>query len=80
VGGEADQGDWGWADCIQALIERGHTLADVRGYTLQQVRLFTQAALRARRRELAEDLFNARVAGMYDESGFTTYLGKLTRG
>jgi hypothetical protein len=51
----------------------------VRGYSLLQLRLFTEAAVRARRRELAELAIAARSA-QYDKKGFRDHLRGLTDG
>lgn len=58
-------------------MERGHRLDDVRGYTLRQLRAFTEAAGRARRRELRDDVVNLRAA-QYDKNGFKAYLESIT--
>ena len=71
--------EWGWADTVQLLIERGHTLQDVRGYTLGQLRTFTEAAERAKRRELADQVVNLRAA-KYPKQEFNAYLRVLTHG
>jgi len=55
-------GDWGWADTLHTLIERGHRLSDIRGYTFAQLRAFTHAAGRARRRALRDAALSARAA------------------
>lgn len=68
---------WGWADCIQSLVERGHSLSDVRGYTLAQLRAFSEAADRARRMELADTLTIQRAA-TYATADFNALLKRLT--
>jgi len=62
------------------LIESGHRWPDVLGFTLMQFRAFTEAAQRARRRNLADELVNIRAAAKYDGKGFKSYLKGLTDG
>lgn len=50
------------------------------GFTLMQFRAFTEAAQRARRRTLADELVNIRAAAKYDSKGFKSYLKGLTDG
>lgn len=61
------------------MIERGHALGDIRGYTLMQLRTFSLAAVKARRRELAENLVSLRAA-RYEKSEYADFLRKLTDG
>lgn len=35
-----------WAEVIQYLIEKGHKLSEVKGYTLYQVRTFYEKAMK----------------------------------
>lgn len=51
----------------------------MRGYTLMQLRAFTEAAERARRRGLVDQLSNLRAA-QYDQKHFTDYLKALDHG
>jgi hypothetical protein len=51
----------------------------VRGYTLGQLRTFTEAAERAKRRELADQVVNLRAA-KYPKQEFNAYLRVLTHG
>jgi len=51
-------------------------MADVRGYTLAQLRAFTEAAERGRRRALRDQVVNLRAA-KYDKKSFKDYLKKL---
>jgi hypothetical protein len=44
-----------------------------------QLQAFTEAAERARRRRLVDELFNLRAA-RYEKQHFTEYLNKLTHG
>ena len=60
------------------MIERGHTLQDIRGYTLLQLRTFTEAAERARRRAMVDDLANLRAA-QYDNGNYAKYLKALQK-
>lgn len=62
------------------MIQRGHTLHDIRGYTLMQLRVFSEAAERARRRDMADDVINLRVAQFSDKNDFKTYMKALTDG
>src|SRR5690606_17553034 len=72
-------GHWGWADAIQLLISRGHRLEDIRHYTRRQIRLFTEAAVRARNRDRADAVIDLRVASKYEQSQFNSYLRALRR-
>lgn len=71
-------GGWGWADVVQSLIERGHSLSDIKGYTLAQVRAFAQAGERARRMELADQLTIQRAAAHYESKHVSELMKKLT--
>jgi gamma-glutamylcysteine synthetase len=62
---------------VQLLIERGHSFTEVKGYTLRQLREFTDAAERARRRAMVDDLVNLR-ASQYDKNSYRDYLRKLS--
>lgn len=68
---------WSWADTLQLLIEQGHSFSDIKQYTLGQLRAFTEAAERSRRRRLADDAVTARAA-QYDSKEFSAYLKGLT--
>jgi hypothetical protein len=48
----------------------------VRGYTLGQLRTFSEAAERARRRDLIDHAWNLRAA-QFDKSGFEEHLKRL---
>jgi hypothetical protein len=54
-------------------------LSEIRGYTLRQLRAFTEAGARARRRHLA-DLLSVMRAAEYDKKDFKAFMGKLTDG
>ena len=58
------------------MIEHGHSLQDVRGYTLGQLRSFTEAAERAHRRDLADQLATLKAA-TYPKKEFNAYLKAL---
>jgi hypothetical protein len=77
-GGTGRGSDWGWPDAVQLLIERGHSLGDVRGYTLAQLRAFTAAAEKSRRRELRDQVVNLRAA-QYEKNDFAKYLKGLDK-
>jgi hypothetical protein len=78
-GKPAVDGQWGWEDSLQLLIQSGHALADIRGYTLHQFRAFTEAAARSARRRLADNLAIARVA-QYERKDYEAVLRKLSHG
>lgn len=59
------------------MIEHGHSFGEIRCYTLGQVAAFTEAAARAKRRRMTDEVMNLRAA-QYDESGFKSYLKALT--
>lgn len=67
---------WGWADSLQLLVERGHLLSEIRTYTLRQVRAFSEAAGRAKRRDMADSAAIARAA-QYDKKDFEAFMKKL---
>lgn len=67
---------WTWADTLQLLIEHGHVLSEIRGYTLRQVRAFSEAAGRAKRRAMADHAAIARAA-QYDKKDFEAFMKKL---
>lgn len=67
---------WGWADAFQLLIQHGHVLSEIRGYTLAQFRKFSDAAQRAHRRHLV-DLGNVMRATTYDGNSFGAFMKKL---
>lgn len=69
--------NWTWADAVQLLIERGHSFTEIKHYTLSQLREFTAAAERARRRALADQLVNLR-ASQYEKHTYRDFLRKLT--
>lgn len=55
-------------------------MSEIRGFTLRQLRAFTEAAERGRRRQLADLLSVARAAEHYDAKDFKAFMGKLTNG
>lgn len=69
----ADEGQWGWADTAQFLIDQGHAWADVRDMTFDQLRLFTEAAGRQYRRRLRDTAIATRAAG-YDKDSWSKFL------
>ncbi|WP_144774210.1 hypothetical protein [Luteimonas sp. J16] len=71
-------GEWGWADIVESLVERGHSLSDIKGYTLAQLRAFAKAGERARRMDLADQLTIQRAAAHYESKDISALLSKLT--
>lgn len=67
---------WGWADAFQLLIQHGHVLGEIRGYTLGQFRKFSDAAQRAHRRQLV-DMGNVMRATTYDKNSFGAFMKQL---
>lgn len=61
------------------MIERGHSLEDIRGFTLHQLQSFSEAAMRAHRRGLADELSNLRAA-QFDKNTYKAYRKALTDG
>lgn len=72
-------GRWDWSDAIQLLIEHGHSFQEVKGYTLRQLRSFTEAAERAQRRHLVDQAHNLRAANL-EPDPFKAYIKTLTDG
>ena len=66
-------GRWGWEDTVDTLVGAGYPLSEVRGMTLAQVRLFTEAAGRRYRRRLRDQAVTGRAA-QYDKANFQKYL------
>jgi hypothetical protein len=52
-------------------------LTEIRGYTLAQLRAFTVASDRARKRRLVDEVMNLRAA-QYDKNPFSKYLKGLS--
>src|SRR5690606_5305109 len=65
--------EWQWADTIQLLLEHGHSMTEIRGYTVAQVRAFVRAIGRAERRRRRNALLDARASQMTGK-GFEQYL------
>ncbi|MRT52122.1 hypothetical protein FG478_00170, partial [Xylella fastidiosa subsp. multiplex] len=72
-------GRWDRADTVQHLIEHGHSITQIKGYTLAQLRAFSHAAGRAaarRQRDAAITL----PAAQYAQSVFERYIAALENG
>lgn len=70
---------WGWADTLQSLIGAGHSLSDVRDYTLGQVKAYMRAIARAEARREQRMASAARSAWM-DGKDFKKYVESLDEG
>ena len=58
-------------------MDRGHSRAEIRYYTFAQLRRATQAAERARRRELRDMTVAIRAASKYQSRDFRAFVRKL---
>lgn len=70
------EGGGSWADVIQALYDHGHTPDAVMGYTLAQVRGFTEAIKRREKAMFMQQIVAARMA-QYDNKGFKAAMKRL---
>ncbi len=80
AGGKGKAGAWSLADSFQFLIERGHRVPDLLGYTIAQFRSYLEAAFRSRARELRDAAVGARAAEKYDTKAFGKYLKDIGHG
>jgi hypothetical protein len=70
---------WLWADGIQLLVERGHSFAAIKDYTLAQLRFFSESALCNKQNELVLQAINFRAA-QYDKDDFEKHIKALSDG
>lgn len=68
-----------WVDAVQLLITNGHSIEQIRRYTLTQFNCFIGACISRRKGELREMAFIARVA-QYDKDAFLQALKGLDDG
>lgn len=67
-----------WADVIQALYDHGHTPDAVMGYTLAQVRGFTEAIKRREKAMFMQQITAARLA-QQDAKSFKSAMKRLAK-
>lgn len=66
----------GWADVIAVLVESGHSLNDLRHYTLSQIDVLARAHSKLARRRLRDACIAAR-AGQAESKAFAGFLKQL---